>query len=58
MIANGIINVENSEDRFSVEEKIPEWLKTTAGWWADGLISDKEFVLGLDYLVNNGFILI
>ncbi|NIP62383.1 MAG: hypothetical protein GWN01_16550 [Nitrosopumilaceae archaeon] len=58
MIANGIINVEDSEDRFSVEEKIPQWLKTTAGWWADGLISDKEFVLGIDYLVNKGFILV
>jgi len=37
-----------------VDVKIPEWIKNTAGWWADGLIKDTEFVSGIQYLITNG----
>ena len=37
-------------------EIVPTWIKNTAGWWADGLVSDSEFVSGLEHLVNNGVI--
>lgn len=32
--------------------KIPLWFKNNAGWWADGKISDVDFVSGLQYLIN------
>ncbi|HSF28545.1 MAG TPA: hypothetical protein VLA53_05960 [Nitrosopumilaceae archaeon] len=32
--------------------KIPLWFKNNAGWWADGKVSDSDFVLGLQYLIN------
>jgi len=32
--------------------KIPLWFKNNAGWWADGKISDMDFVSGLQYLIN------
>ena len=35
---------------------IPEWVKASAGWWADGLISDEEFAGGIEYLVSIGAI--
>jgi len=35
---------------------IPNWIKNNAGWWADGLIEDAEFVSGLQYLITNGII--
>jgi len=25
----------------------PSWIKDTAGWWAEGFVSDSEFVNGL-----------
>jgi len=31
---------------------IPNWIKNNAGWWADGLIEDADFVLGIQYLIN------
>ena len=31
---------------------IPNWIKNNAGWWADGLIKDADFVLGIQYLIN------
>ena len=35
---------------------IPPWIKTSAGWWADGMISDDEFARGIEYLVSVGTI--
>jgi len=32
---------------------IPEWIKSNAGWWADGAIDDDSFVLGIEYLIKN-----
>lgn len=35
---------------------IPKWVKNNAGWWAEDLIGDSDFVKGLEYLINNGSI--
>ena len=35
---------------------IPNWVKNTAGFWADGAISDQEFVAVLQFLINDGII--
>jgi len=40
----------------SSEIQTPHWIKNTAGWWADGLVSDAEFVSGLEHLINNRII--
>ena len=36
--------------------EVPSWIKTNAGWWADGTLSDDDFLNGISYLVANGFI--
>ena len=51
----------NSKKRlFSVIVKpfvgVPDWIKTNAGWWADGLISEDDFLNGMKYLVEKGII--
>lgn len=33
---------------------IPQWVKNNAGWWADDLISDDEYVKGLEFMIKNG----
>ena len=35
---------------------VPEWVKTSAGWWAEGAITDEDFVGSLQYLINAGLI--
>ena len=40
----------------SQEDAIPEWIKQSAGWWADGLIGDAEYIDSLQWLVGNGYI--
>ncbi|MGQ0606416.1 MAG: hypothetical protein ACT4OD_05645 [Candidatus Nitrosotenuis sp.] len=39
---------------FHVQENsvIPMWVKTSAKWWAEGKISDSEFLSGIQYLIN------
>jgi len=41
-----------------LEIEIPEWIKNNAGWWADGLIGDSDFVSGIQYLINKGIMTI
>ncbi|MBA4453779.1 MAG: DM13 domain-containing protein [Nitrosopumilaceae archaeon] len=31
---------------------IPEWIKNNAGWWADGTITDSDFLTGIQYLIQ------
>jgi len=35
---------------------IPDWVKSTAGWWAEGLVTDREFVDAIEYMVKNQII--
>jgi len=37
-------------------KEIPEWIKNNADWWSQGLISDDDFVKGIQYLVERGII--
>ena len=38
------------------ENKIPNWIKTTAGFWVDEKISDDEFISALQFLINKGIL--
>ena len=37
---------------------IPDWIKTYAKGWSTGEISDKEFIYGLDFMLQNKIIII
>ena len=46
-------------DRVGVDQtSIPAWIKNNAGWWATDQIDDSAFVQGIQYLVQNGIIVI
>ncbi|SVC97573.1 uncharacterized protein METZ01_LOCUS350427, partial [marine metagenome] len=40
------------------ESVIPSWIKNNAGWWASGMITEDEFLKGIEYLINENIILI
>ncbi len=40
----------------AMAESIPEWVKSSAGWWAEGITTDEEFVAALQYLISVGII--
>ncbi len=35
---------------------VPEWIKSNAGWWANGDIDDRTFLDAIEFLVQNGII--
>ena len=39
-------------------QEIPSWVKTNAGFWADGSIDDATFVNALQFLIGEGIIVI
>jgi len=46
-------------DRVGVDQiAIPDWIKNNAGWWATDQIDDSAFLKGIQYLVQNGIIII
>ncbi len=36
--------------------QIPEWLRDNARWWAEGLITDEDYLNGLQYLISEGIL--
>ena len=36
----------------TISQQVPEWVKNTAGWWAEDKISEGEFVDGIEFLIN------
>jgi len=58
MIKEGIMKIPNLPPTASDVARInvPDWVKNNALWWADGLITDDDFVKGIQYLVEHGII--
>lgn len=41
---------------YSQEGAIPDWIRSSAGWWADGLISDAEYMASIQWLIDEGYL--
>ncbi len=37
---------------------IPDWIKNNAKWWSSDIVSDTEFIEGLEYFIEQGLITI
>jgi len=35
---------------------LPDWIKNNAKWWSDGIISDKDFVSRIEFMIKNDII--
>ncbi len=64
MIKNEIINIPDSQKSVntSTEKKsqpvIPDWIKNNALWWSQDLITENDFVKGLEWLIAQGIIVV
>ncbi len=38
------------------EYEIPKWIRDNAKWWAEGLITDQDYINGLQYLISQGIL--
>ena len=50
------ISAENKSENTS--DSIPDWVKTNAGWWADGTLDDDSFVTGIQFMIEEKIIAI
>ena len=54
-----IFTVANEMPEKTVSKKvqeIPQWVRNNAEWWANDLISEDDFVNGINYMVENRLI--
>jgi len=58
LIKEGIVNVPETSANTSQEksDEISTWIKNNADWWGQGLISDGDFLKGIQFLIENGII--
>ena len=58
LIKEGIMQIPETEKPETTDDsqEIPAWIKNNADWWAQGLISDDDFLKGIQYLVEQGII--
>ena len=46
-------------DRVNIDEtSMPAWIKNNAGWWATDQIDDSSFLQGIQYLIQEGIMII
>ena len=36
--------------------QIPKWIRDNAKWWSEGLITDQDYINGLQYLIQQGIL--
>ena len=36
--------------------EIPNWIRDNAKWWSEGLITDQDYINGLQYLISQGIL--
>ena len=64
LIQNDIIKIpETSVSSIGQESEsdsgtIPSWVKTSAGWWADGTIDDATFIQSIQFLIQQGILIV
>ena len=42
----------------SDSEQIPDWIRNNAKWWSEGAITDADFVKGIQFLAQQGIIIV
>ncbi|HYL67267.1 MAG TPA: hypothetical protein VEU72_09005 [Nitrosopumilaceae archaeon] len=51
-----IIHIPELNNQTTNSVHIPSWFKNDARWWSDDLISDNDFALGIQYLIESKII--
>lgn len=49
---------EEIDIELDIEVVLPDWIKGNAEWWASDQITDNDFLLGIEYLITEGIIVI
>ena len=47
---------ETKTETKTTDYAIPDWIRNNAKWWADGSITDQDYIKGLQYLISQGIL--
>lgn len=53
---NSVKPTEIKTETKTTDYEIPDWIRNNAKWWADGLITDQDYIKGLQYLISQGIL--
>ncbi len=53
-----MINVSVTSSSSSSSQSIPDWVKNNACWWSQDKITDTEFIDSIEFLINQGIIVV
>jgi len=53
LINNNILNIPNYNNQTS-QVHIPHWFKNNFQWWSENVISDNDFGMAIEYLIQKG----
>ena len=53
---NSVKPTETKTETKTTDYEIPDWIRNNAKWWADGLITDQDYIKGLQYLISQGIL--
>ena len=56
LIREGIISSHQTNFDLSSKLEYPSWIQKSAKWWNEGLITDKEFIDSIQWMLNQGFV--
>jgi len=45
-------SLEISREELRNGEYVPAWIKTSAGWWSEKRISNSDFIMGIEFLIQ------
>ncbi len=55
IVAIGVATIPLSQNA-QAQSLVPDWIKTNAGWWAEGTVDDATFLNGIEFLIENKII--
>ena len=50
----GVMPLAAAQNSTQTNTTLPNWIKKNAKWWSEGLLEDKDFVQGIQYLIQKG----
>ena len=59
LVKEGIMQIPETTTQSSEQngsQEMPGWIKSNAEWWSQGLISDDDFIKGIQHLIEQGII--
>ena len=58
LVQYDIIHISKLNNQTTDLVHIPSWVKNNARWWSNDLISDNDFALGIQYLIESKIIIV